>query len=69
MMFLYNYFIINYIKIVKFLCRYCIYDTMEYKNNDPFESNNGSGLIIFITAISMVVSLLGIVVCFSVTNL
>jgi hypothetical protein len=41
---------------------------MEYKNNDPFESN-GSGLIIFITAISMVVSLLGIVVCFSVTNL
>lgn len=41
---------------------------MEYKNNDPFESD-GSALIIFITAISMAVSLLGIIVCINVTNI
>jgi hypothetical protein len=41
---------------------------MEYKNNDPFESD-GSALIIFVTAIAMAVSFLGIIVCIKVTNL
>lgn len=55
-------------KIVKFLSKYCVYNNMEYKNNDVLE-NNGFALIIFITAIAMAVSLLGIIICIKVTNL
>lgn len=52
----------------EFLREYNVYSIMEYKNNDPFE-NDGSALIIFVTAIAIAVSLLGIIVCIKVTNL
>lgn len=54
-------------KIVKFLNKCCVYDSMEYQNNDLFDSD-GPALIIFINAISVAVSLLGILICIKVTN-
>lgn len=41
---------------------------MEYKKNDMFE-NDSFALIIFITAIAIAVSLLGIIICIKVTHL
>ena len=55
-------------KIVKFLSRDHIYNNMEYKNNDMLEKDSFA-LIIFITAIAMAVSLLGIIICIKVTHL
>ncbi len=55
-------------KIVKFLSSNHIYNNMEYKNNDMLEKNNFA-LIIFIIAIAMAVSLLGIIICIKVTHL
>ncbi|AKJ38237.1 hypothetical protein MCM1_1181 [Methanosarcina barkeri CM1] len=55
-------------KIVKFLSSNHIYNNMEYKNNDMLEKNSFA-LIIFIIAIAMAVSLLGIIICIKVTHL
>jgi len=55
-------------KIVMLLCRDYIYNNMEYKNNDLIEKDSFA-LIIFITAIAMAVSLLGIIICIKVTHL
>ena len=45
-----------------FLNEHRIFNNMEYKNNDRFESDS-SALIVFITIIAVAISLLGIMVC------